>query len=96
MARPLRIEFKTTAKAINFDLTKLGQSDRILKKDIQDRDSLLYFLRKMGLYTNRQIGELLGLTYSAVSRRANIVKSKIPKQPAMKRKYNLIKSKIKI
>ncbi len=87
---------KGAAKAINFDLTKLRQSDRILKKDIQDRDVLLYFLRETGLYTNRQIGELLGLTYSAVSRRANIVKSKIPKQPEMKRKYNLIKSKIKV
>ena len=39
---------KSAAKVINFNLTKLSQSDRILKKDIQDRDVLLYFLRGTG------------------------------------------------
>jgi hypothetical protein len=87
---------KSAAKVINFNLTKLGQSDRILKKDIQDRDVLLYFLRGTGLYTNKQIGELFGLTYSAVSHRANIVKSQIFKQSELRQKYSLIKSMIKI
>ena len=82
---------KSAAKVINFNLTKLSQSDRILKKDIQDRDVLLYFLRGTGLYTNKQIGELFGLTYSAVSRRANIVKSEISKQSEMRPKYSLMK-----
>jgi REP element-mobilizing transposase RayT len=74
---------KGAAKAISFDLTKLRQSDRIFQKDIQDRDVLLYFLRGTGLYTNKQIGELFGLTYSAVSRRASIVKSELPKQSVL-------------
>ena len=87
---------KSAAKVINFNLTKLSQSDRILKKDIQDRDVLLYFLRGTGLYTNKQIGELFGLTYSAVSRRANIVKSEISKQSEMRQKYSPIKSMIKV
>jgi len=84
------------AKAIEFDLKKLRQSKRALKEDIQDRDILLYFLRETGLYTNKQIGDLLNLTYSAVSRRADIVKAGISKQAEMRRKYNLIKSKIKV
>ena len=87
---------KRAAKAIDFDLTKLGQSDRIFKKDVRDRDVLLYFLRETGLYTNKQIGELFGLTYSAVSRRASIVKSQISKPSEMKRKYSRIKSIIKV
>ncbi len=87
---------KSAAKVINFNLTKPSQSDRILKKDIQDRDVLLYFLRGTGLYTNKQIGELFGLTYSAVSRRANIVKSEISKQSEIRQKYSLIKSMIKV
>ena len=87
---------KRAAKVINYNLTKLSQSDRIPQKDIQDRDILLYFLRETGLYTNKQIGELFGLTYSAVSRRANIVRSEILKQPEMRQKYNLIKSMIKV
>ncbi len=87
---------KSAAKVINFNLTKLSQSGRISKKDIQDRDVLLYFLRETGLYTNKQIGELFGLTYSAVTRRANIVKSEIFKQSEMRQKYSLIKSMIKV
>ena len=87
---------KSAAKVINLNHTKRSQSYRILKKDIQDRDVLLYFLRGTGLYTNKQIGELFGLTYSAVSRRANIVKSEISKQSEMRQKYSLIKSMIKV
>ena len=71
-------------------------SDRIFQKDVQDRDVLLYFLRGTGLYTNKQIGELFGLTYSAVSRRASIVKSQISKPSEMRRKYSRIKSIIKV
>jgi hypothetical protein len=82
---------KSAAKVINFNLTKLSQSDRILKKDIQDRDILLYFLRGAGLYTNKQIGELFDLTYSAVSRRANMVKLEISKKSEMRQKYSLIR-----
>ena len=84
------------AKAINFDLKKLGQSDRIFQKDVQDRDVLLYFFKRTGLYTNKQIGELFGLTYSAVSRRSSIAKSQISKSSEMRRKYRRIKSIIKV
>jgi putative transposase len=92
---PVKI-LKRATKTINFDLIRLRQSDRIFQKDIQDRDVSLYFLRGTGLYTNKQIGELFGLTYSAVSRRASIVKSEISKQSEMRRKYRLIKSMIKV
>jgi hypothetical protein len=58
--------------------------------------TLLYFLNGTGLYSNKQIGELFGLTYSAVSPRANIVKSEIFRQPELRQKYSLIKSMIKV
>ena len=87
---------ESAARAINYDVSNLLQSDRILKKDIQGRDILLYFLRETGLYTNKQIGELFGLSYSAVSRRAKILQSEISKQPELRQKYTLIKSMIKV
>jgi REP element-mobilizing transposase RayT len=87
---------KSAANAINFDLKKLRQPGRIFQKDIQNRDVLLYFLKGTGLFTNKQIGELFGLTYSAVSRRATFVKSEISKQSEMRRKYSRIKSTIKV
>ena len=87
---------QSAAKAINFDVVKYRQSDRISRKDIQDRDILIYFMRETGLYTNKQIGELFGLTYSAVSRRANIFRSKTLKQSEIRRKYDQLKSRIKV
>jgi len=91
--------FKLIQKAVkilNCDVIKSNEPERFLIKDIQDRDLLLHYLRETGLYTNSQIGELFGITYSAVSRRASIIKSKIAKSTELECKYNLMKSKIKV
>jgi len=87
---------KSAAKILDCDIETFRRSARISKKDVQNRDILLYYLRDTGRYTNKQIGELFGLTFSAVSRRANIIKSEIFKKTIIRRKYNLIKSMIKV
>ncbi len=87
---------KSAAKILDCDIETFRRSARISKKDVQNRDILLYYLRDTGRYTNKQIGELFGLTFSAVSRRANIIKSEIFKKTKIRRKYNLIKSTIKV
>ena len=84
------------AKAIRFDLNKLRQSKRTPKEDIPDRDILLYCLKETGFYTNKQIGDLFNLTYSAVSRRAANIRLDLSKQAGLRRKYDLIKSRIKV
>ena len=45
---------------------------------------------------NGRIGEVLGLGYSSVSRRAHIVRERIQKDKVFKKKFKDIKSKIKI
>jgi len=45
---------------------------------------------------NGRIGEVLGLGYSSVSRRAHIVRERIQKDRVFKKKFKDIKSKIKI
>ncbi len=87
---------KSAAKILDCDIETFRRSARISKKDVHNRDILLYYLRDTGRYTNKQIGELFGLTFSAVSRRANIIKSEIFKKTIIRRKYNLIKSMIKV
>jgi REP element-mobilizing transposase RayT len=84
------------AKILNCNIIKSNEPERFLIKDIQDRDLLLHYLRETGLYTNYQIGAFFGITYSAVSRRASIIKFEITKSTELERKYNLIKSKIKV
>jgi hypothetical protein len=53
-------------------------------KDVWDRDLLLYFLTDTGLYANRQFGEVFGLSYSAVSGRAEFIELKIQKNKVIK------------
>ncbi len=71
---------RKAAKILNCDIDKFTKSPRVSKKHIQDRDLLLYFMLETGLYTNRQIGDLFGLSYPAVSRRANISKCKVKRK----------------
>jgi hypothetical protein len=42
----------------------------------------------MGLYTNSEIGELFGLTYSAISRRVSIMQANIGVVRKLKKKYD--------
>jgi len=84
------------ARLLKCDTEKFKQAPGVTKEDRQDRDMVLYFIRETGLYTNRQIGNIFGLTYSAVSRRANIIKLKIGKSKELNNKYRQIKSLIKV
>ena len=63
---------------------------------MQKRDILLYFLCGTGLYTNRQIGNLFGIMYSAVSRQVYIKKSKISKHNVIRRKQEHFKLLINV
>jgi hypothetical protein len=49
----------------------------------------------MGVLTDQQLGEMFGLGYSAVSRRAGIFKAKLQESRALQRKFEKLKSKIK-
>jgi len=81
---------KSAAKILDCDIETFRRSARISKNDVQNRDILLYYLLDTGRYTNKKIGELFGLTFSAVSRRANIIKYEIFKQTKIRRKHDQI------
>ncbi|MBW2644326.1 MAG: hypothetical protein JRC89_13445 [Deltaproteobacteria bacterium] len=51
-------------------------------------DLMLYLLWHSGLYTNQQIGELFGLSYSSVSRRAALTHKRIREDVNLKKKFN--------
>ncbi len=66
----------------------------IEKKDRAQRDLLIYALWEKGWYTNQDIGDIFGITYSAVSRRVTIAKEKIAKNTAYKRRYRQLKAQL--
>jgi len=83
------------SKRLQCDLETIKNSPRVRKSDMLNRDILLYLLWQEAKYTNIQIGILLGLTPSAVSRRVAITREKIALEPSFKKRIDAIKSQIK-
>jgi len=69
---------------------------RISPDRVTDRDLLLYLIWQLGLRTNSQIGELFGLTGSAISRRVRIFKSIMVTDSSLQKKLINLKSIIEI
>ena len=88
----------------------IGKAQRILKCDVQDfvkagrlsgvqkdnRDLLVYVMWKSGHLTNGRIGELFGLTYSAVSHAVKTLKTRMNDNPGLIRKFTRLNSQFKL
>jgi REP element-mobilizing transposase RayT len=83
------------SKILRCDLERIKNSPRVSESDKTKRDILLYLLWQEGQYTNIQIGVLLGLTHSAVSRRVAITRKKMTLEQNFERQVKAIKSQIK-
>jgi len=84
------------AGILNCDVEAFRRASRISKSQEEDRDLLIYLLWEQGQYKNYEIGDLLGLGYSAVSRRASLFRSKLEKDQRLKKRHEQIKSLIKM
>jgi putative transposase len=83
------------SKLLKCDLETIKNSPRVRESEKLNRDILIYLLWQEGKYTNLQIGALLGLTHSAVSRRVAINRRKIAQEQNFKKRLKAIKSQIK-
>jgi REP element-mobilizing transposase RayT len=84
------------AEILKCDIEAFRQASRIKDSGKEERDLLIYLLWELGKYKNSEIGNPFGLGYSSVSRRVSIVKSKLEKDQELRRKYEKIKSLIKM
>jgi putative transposase len=84
------------AGILKCDMELCRNSTRISKSSTLDRDLLIYIAWQLGVATNQQIGDKFGLTYSSVSQRARVIKEKLYKDKALARKYQHVKSLMKI
>ena len=85
----------SASKLLQCDLERVKNSPRVSEADKSKRDILLYLLWQEGKYTNLQIGALLGLTHSSVSRRVAIMRKRIAREQKLKKQISTIKSQIK-
>ena len=83
------------SKVLQCGLERIKNCARISESDKLNRDILLFLLWQEGKYTNIQIGTLLGLTHSAVSRRVAITRKKIELEQSLNKRIITIKSQIK-
>ena len=85
---------RNAAEKLNCSLKDFAFCRRIKQFDKDNRDLLLYLVWDMELYSNKEIGELFGLTYSAVSRRAQIIQERLNSERKLQRRFEKIKSVI--
>jgi hypothetical protein len=69
---------------------------RVSASSVLDRDLLLYSAWQLGVRTNCELGEIFGLTGSAVSKRVAAFKSKIADEKLVRDKLAQIKSLIQM
>ena len=81
---------------MSFDIEKAFACRRVSRADKGQRDLLLYAAVETGWYTNAEIGLGLGLSGSAVSRRAAIVREALKADKVLNKQLNTIKSLIKV
>ena len=84
------------SEALHIDLDSVCKSRRISPNEREQRDLLIYLLWESGRFVNRQIGSLLGISYSNVSRRISEFRCRLDKDKGLDRKYQAIKAQIKV
>jgi REP element-mobilizing transposase RayT len=86
---------RKASRVLQCNMEKIKNSPRVRESDKLNRDILLYWLWQEGQYTNLQIGDLFGLTHSAVSRRVTSIRKKMAQEHKFEKQVNAIKSQIK-
>jgi len=84
-------ELVAAAEALGVDLAALRKSVRVPRTAVRKRDLLIYLLRQEGGRTNQEIGDLFGLTYSAVSRRVALFKENLRKDKTLGQELGQLK-----
>jgi putative transposase len=84
------------AKMLDCDLKRFRQMPRISREDRDNRDLLVLSIWKTGVMTNNEIGNLFGMTYSAVSHIVKSVRLRMKGDPNLKKRFNQIYSLFKM
>ena len=84
------------SKRLKCDLKSMKEASRVSARDKENRDLLIYALWSTGAMTNSKIGDLFGITYSAVSHSVKATKLKLDKNRECKKTFNRINSLFKM
>ncbi len=92
---PERI-LEIASNAMRIDLNDLRKSKRISKNLKDQRDMLIYLLWESGRFANQEIGSLLGIGYSNVSRRITGIRKRLESDRGLCSEYKKVSALIKV
>jgi len=84
------------SEILQCDFALFRQEQRLHGYDKDCKDLLVYWFWQRGAYTNEEIGNIFGVSYSAVSHSVKKVKPRISEESELFRKYKLLNSQIKM
>ncbi len=83
---------RKAAEYLAFDLEGARSASRIAGEEKEKRDTLIYLLRKTGRLSNREIGRLMGLSYSMVSRVVSDFSGRVVDEKDIREKVDQVRS----
>jgi hypothetical protein len=78
------------------ELKHFSKTGRVSGAEKEKRDMMMYLIWKTGVLTNDQIGQLFGLSYSAVSHAVKSLKARMLEDQELTSKLNDINSQFKL
>ena len=87
---------KKASGLFHCDTAGFKEKGRLYGKEKDKRDLLVFFLWEGGAYNNREIGDMFGITYSAVSHIVKQMKAKVKTDQDFRNNYALLNSQIKM
>jgi REP element-mobilizing transposase RayT/DNA-binding CsgD family transcriptional regulator len=92
---PVRVLAKAQ-RILKCDVQHFIQAGRLRGEQKDNRDLIVYFMWRFGQLTNKQIGQLLGISYSAVSHVVKTLKVRMHDNPKLMRKLKQLNSQFKL
>jgi putative transposase len=92
---PIRI-LQKAERILKCDVKRFLKTGRVLGAEKETRDLMIYLIWKAGVLTNDQIGQLFGLSYSAVSHAVKSLKARMLENQELTAKFNDLYSQFKL
>jgi REP element-mobilizing transposase RayT len=87
---------QSAQRLLKCDVQSFVQTERVTGDDKEKRDLLIYLLWKAGRLSNAQIGQLFGISYSAVSHAVRSIKSNMQQDKKIMARFKQLNSQFKL
>jgi putative transposase len=86
----------SASDVLGFDLESAAKAKRIVTGEKEKRDMLIYLMWKTGGLSNKEIGDLMGITYSTVSKVVSTFGSKVKVDKQVRKQFEGLNSLFKV